>query len=314
MCIRDSLIFRAGGDSDTNKIRIRPGGQVTFSRGTQDADTDNAVATKSYVDDAVASITGESIGIAAGPGLTTSLLPPENPGDSEIVQLAVDLAPMGSGLRFDTEGADGTLELDTDYLRTLEFAEGQVAFLRDIGNVNEVPPANHTGLTYDEVNDRRVAARSFTDIQASGLFDSEQVSSFLPVSGSATSHDILLSNWGLFSGTAPQGIEYIAADNAFQFNGELAFDLAVASRGVRVLAIATDNEDNNNASVDPILTHELHLERRDPASTDVNGVHTFSDTDWVSVASEIQGGSLANFILDIAVISFGDLTLSLIHI
>ena len=67
-----NLIFRAGGDSDTNKIRIRPGGQVTFSRGTQDADSDNAVATKSYVDDAVASITGESIGIAAGPGLTTT--------------------------------------------------------------------------------------------------------------------------------------------------------------------------------------------------------------------------------------------------
>ena len=35
-----NLIFRAGGDSDTNKIRIRPGGQVTFSRGTQDADSD----------------------------------------------------------------------------------------------------------------------------------------------------------------------------------------------------------------------------------------------------------------------------------
>ena len=44
---------------------------------------------------------------------------------------------MGSGLRFDTDTADGTLEVDTDYIRSLTFAEGQVEFLRDIGNVND---------------------------------------------------------------------------------------------------------------------------------------------------------------------------------
>ena len=178
MCIRDSnaLTIRAGGDSDVDKVQIRPGGMVVFSRGTRDADSDTAVATKGYVDNQVSDIAGAALGLQAGAGLSSRLVTDAN--DSEILHLDVHLSNMGSGLQLvDADGnlADtddnATLQVDTDFIRSITLAEGHVEFLRDIGNVNEVPPANHTTLTYDDVNDRWVASRDFIDIQATGNFN-----------------------------------------------------------------------------------------------------------------------------------------------
>ena len=205
---------------------------------------------------------------------------------------------MGSGLQLvDADGnvndtdADATLQVDTDFIRTLTFAEGQVEFLRDIGNVNEVPPANHTTLTYDDVNDRWVASRDFIDIQATGNFNQTQVNTHrVPAGSGGDPSNFILSNWADFTNFDAQGIEYIAADNAFQFNGEIAFNLLVALRGVNVLYVPRDTEGDPGPQAGFLNGFNLYLERRIPVSTDVNGNHTFDDADWTVVVSQLVGG------------------------
>ena len=74
-----------------------------------------------------------------------------------------------------------------------------------------------------------------------------------------------------------------------RFNGEIAFNLLVALRGINVLYVPRDTEGDPGPEVGFLSGPNVYLERRIPTSTDVNGNHTFSDTDWTVVASQLVG-------------------------
>ena len=141
------------------------------------------------------------------------------------------------------------------------------------------------------MNDRWVASRDFIDIQATGNFNQTQVNTHrVPAGSGGDPSNFILSNWADFTNFDAQGIEYIAADNAFQFNGEIAFNLLVALRGVNVLYVPRDTEGDPGPQAGFLNGFNLYLERRIPVSTDVNGNHTFDDADWTVVVSQLVGG------------------------